>query len=252
MRIKRKLLLPNQKGRHSNMDIQILASSSKGNCYRVSDGSTSLLIEAGISIKLIRQELGFQLSGIAGMLITHEHGDHSKSVKDMIKAGIDCYMSQGTAEALNLHGHRIKVVKPHEPFKLGTWRILPFDTQHDAVDPLGFLLASKTGEKLLFITDSYYCKYKFQGMTHLMIECNYDLDILKDNVEAGLVDLVQKNRILQSHFSLANVKDFLSANDLSQVQEIHLIHLSEHNSDVERFKREVQELTGKPVYVAKA
>ena len=56
--------------------------------------------------------------------------------------------------------------------------------------------------------------------------------------------------VLRSHFSLENVKEFLQANDLSKVQEIWLLHLSDGNSDAERFKREIQELTGKVVYIA--
>jgi phosphoribosyl 1,2-cyclic phosphodiesterase len=76
------------------------------------------------------------------------------------------------------------------------------------------------------------------------------MDILQENVAAGLVPTELKNRLMKSHFSLANVKEFLRANDLSRVQEIWLIHLSDGNSDAARFKREIQELTGKMVYVA--
>ena len=83
-----------------------------------------------------------------------------------------------------------------------------------------------------------------------MIECNYASDILYRNVENGSVPMVLKNRLLTSHFSLDNVKEFLKANDLSKVQEIWLLHLSDGNSDAERFKREIMELTGKPVYIA--
>ena len=50
--------------------------------------------------------------------------------------------------------------------------------------------------------------------------------------------------------SLETAKDFLRANDLTAVQEIWLCHLSDGNSDAERFKREIQALTGKPVYIA--
>ena len=49
---------------------------------------------------------------------------------------------------------------------------------------------------------------------------------------------------------MANVKEFLRANDLSKVEEIHLLHLSDGNSDEARFKREIQELTGRVVMVA--
>ena len=167
-----------------------------------------------------------------------------------MRAGIDCYMSQGTAEALGLSGHRLHIIKAKQQFRIGTWTVLPFDTQHDAQEPLGFLLANQDGEKLLYVTDTCYVKYRFHGLTHVAIECNYSLDILKRNVEAGTVPKELKSRILKSHFSLENVKEFLKANDLSKVQEIWLLHMSNGNSDAERFKREVQELTGKPTYIA--
>jgi len=167
-----------------------------------------------------------------------------------MRAGIDCYMSAGTAEALGISGHRLNIIKAKQQFRIGTWTILPFDTQHDAAEPLGFLLANQDGDKLLYATDTYYIRYKFHGLTHIMVECNYAADILKTNVKAGLVEPALKSRILKSHFSLENVKEFLKANDLGKVQGIWLLHLSDGNSDAERFRREVMELTGKPTYIA--
>jgi phosphoribosyl 1,2-cyclic phosphodiesterase len=175
--------------------------------------------------------------------------DHSKAVKEIMHAGIDCYISAGTVEALGLSGHRLNIIKAKQQFRIGTWTALPFDTQHDAAEPLGFLLANQAGDKLLYATDTYYIRYKFHGLTHIMVECNYSLDILKRNVDAGAVPKELKSRILKSHFSLENVKRFLQANDLSKVQEIWLLHLSDNNSNAERFKREIQELTGKMVFI---
>ena len=176
--------------------------------------------------------------------------DHSKAVKDIMRAGIDCYMGRGTAEALGLSGHRLHIIKARQQFRIGTWKILPFETQHDAQEPLGFLLANRDGDKLLYATDTFYIRYRFQGLTHIAVECNYSLDILRANVEAGMVEPALKSRILKSHFSLENVKKFLLANDLGKVQEIWLLHLSDGNSDEARFKREIQELTGKMVFIA--
>jgi phosphoribosyl 1,2-cyclic phosphodiesterase len=176
--------------------------------------------------------------------------DHSKAIKDIMKAGIDCYLSRGTAEALGAAGHRVKIIRAREQFKVGTWTVLPFDTQHDAQDPLGFLLANQEGDKLLYATDTFYVRYRFVGLSHIMVECNYALDILRANVEAGVVPEELKKRLLKSHMSLETVKGFLKANDLSRVQEIWLLHMSDGNSDAVRFKREIQELTGKMVFVA--
>lgn len=232
------------------IDIRALASSSAGNAYLVTDGRSPLLLDCGLSVRELKKATGYRLTGLAGCLVTHEHGDHAKAAAGLIKAGVDCYMSAGTAEALSLSGHRLKVVKALEQVQIGDWTVLPFETQHDAAEPLGFLLANSAGEKLLYATDTFYLRYRFQCLTHIMIETNYSLDILKANIEAGLVEPALKNRILKSHFSLEHVKDFLRANDLSKVREIHLLHLSDNNSDAERFKNEIQALTGRPVYVA--
>jgi phosphoribosyl 1,2-cyclic phosphodiesterase len=233
------------------MEIKVLASSSKGNCYLVSDGSTSLLLECGIRYSDIQKGLNFKVSQVDGCLISHEHGDHGKAVKEVMRAGIDVYTSKGTAEALGVAGHRVKTIKARQSFTIGTWTILPFETEHDAAESLGFLLVNKQGEKLLFATDTYYIKYKFTGLSHIMIECNYSTDILKENIEAGRVPVVMKKRLMRSHFSLENVKEFLKANDLSKVKEIWLLHLSDSNSDEQRFKKEIQQLTGAIVTIPK-
>lgn len=233
------------------MNIQILASGSSGNCYKVSDGQTSLLLECGIPFREIQKKLNFKLYEVDGCLISHEHGDHSKAIMELLKSGIDVYTSKGTAAPFENDIFKAIHVEAEKQFQVGTFDILPFDTQHDAVEPLGFILYSRvTKEKLLFATDTYYVKYRFGSLNYIMVECNYAIDILRANSEAGRLTLALKNRLLQSHFELSNVKKFLQLNDLSKVKEIYLLHLSDGNSDEKRFKREIQELTGKPVIIA--
>ncbi|MFD2662844.1 MBL fold metallo-hydrolase [Paenibacillus thailandensis] len=232
------------------IEIKPFGSSSAGNCYKVTDGETVLLLEAGLRFKDIQRGLQFRMSSIAACLISHGHGDHVKAAKDIMKAGIDVYTSQGTIDAAGLAGHRAVPIEALKPFTIGTWTILPFDIQHDVEEPLGFLMANKAGDKLLFATDTWYIRHTFTGLTHLLIECNYSMRILDENIAAGRVPVAMKKRLIRSHFSLENLKDFIRANDMSKVQEIWLIHLSDTNSDEALFKREIQELTGRPVYVA--
>lgn len=231
------------------IEINTLASGSSGNAYWVSDGYTELLIECGIRFKDIQIALDFNTSNLAGCLVTHEHKDHSKGLNDVLRAGINVYATQGTIDQENIDHHRLKPIKSKKQFKVGTWTILPFDVEHDVAEPVGFLLANEQGEKLLFATDTYYVKYKFKGLTHIMVECNYSLEILNENIESGRVHRGMKHRLVKSHFSLENVKEFLKANDLSKVKEIHLLHLSDSNSNEEQFKKSIQELTGIPVNI---
>lgn len=231
------------------MEIKVLASGSKGNCYLLKSGDSSLLIEAGIPYKKIQQGIGFGVTNLDGCLISHEHGDHSQAVKDLMKTGVDVYTSLGTAAALKLSGHRLKFMVAGGQFYIGSWLVKPFNTQHDAAEPLGFLIA-KDGEKCLYATDTFYLKYRFRELKYIMLECNYELGILNQNIQSGSVPAPLKKRIMTSHFSLSAVKDFLAANDLSRVKEIWLLHLSDSNSDSARFKKEIQELTGKVVKIA--
>ena len=230
------------------VEIKTLASGSTGNAYRITDGETPLLVECGIPIKQIKKGLAFGLSKIRGCLCSHAHQDHAKAIKDVMKAGINCYTSRGTANSLRLSGHRLKIIEAEKQFRVGTWAIKPFPTMHDAPEPLGFLMASGQ-EKLLFVTDSALVEPLFRGLTHIMIECNYCADILDENTRKGVIARSMKDRLLFTHFSLGNVLKFLEANDLSKVFEIHLLHISVRNGNPEKMKNAVAALTGIPVYV---
>lgn len=232
------------------MDILPIASGSSGNAYRISDGETALLLDAGIPIRAIQVGLNFQLRALEGCFITHCHGDHSKAAKDLIRLGVDIYTGQGTIDALGIQGHRVHATRPLEQLQVGTWDILPFDVQHDAPDSQGFLFTSRaTGEKLLYFTDTYFIKYRFTGLTHIMAECNFSKEALQRSVAAGYISIDMVPRLMRSHMSLEHLKEMLAANDLSRLQQIYLLHLSNNNSDEMQMKTEIQRLTGVEVYV---
>jgi len=232
-----------------SITIKALASGSSGNCYWISDSTTPILIEAGISIDRIRKGVDFKLSEIQGCLCSHAHADHSKSIKKLMDAGIDCYMSQPTAEALKVEGHRLHAVSDKQIFNVGAWAVRAFDVEHDCEGALGFYLISH-GESLLYLTDTAYTKYRFNGINFLMLEANFDERIIRENVASGEVDRMVKRRTYANHMSIGRVLDFLKANDLSKCAEIYLLHLSQQNSDALDFKKRVQELTGIPTYIA--
>src|SRR5690606_26107990 len=124
------------------------------------------------------------------------------------------------------------------------------DTVHDAAEPVGFLLASRAGGKLLYFTDSAYCRYRFQGLTHLMVEANWSEALLGRNVQAGVTNEALAARIRRNHMSLERLLDMLRANDLRRVEAIWLLPLSDASSDEQMFAATVRRATGKPVYIA--
>jgi phosphoribosyl 1,2-cyclic phosphodiesterase len=230
--------------------ITAYASSSKGNLYTLDNGQSRLILDCGLPWKQMQKALDFRTDDVAGVLVTHEHMDHAKAVKDAARAGLDIYLSKGTADAIGATGHRIHHVKSLQQFPVAEWTIMPFDTVHDSAEPLGFLIATGK-EKILFMTDSAYCRYRFTGITQLMLECNFSNEIMERNIELGIMDQCRKKRLLESHFSLGRVIDFLKVNDISKLKEIYLLHLSDGNSDEHQFKTEIQRLTGVPVHICK-
>lgn len=232
------------------MDINVIASGSSGNSTMICDGESALLLDAGISIKDLERGSGWTLSRASACLVTHEHQDHSKACKDLAKRGIDIYASEGTLRAIKVEGHRAKIVCPLKRFVVGTFTIIGFDVKHDAAEPMGFLIHSNiTSEKVLYVVDTAYIKYLPQGLTHIIIECNHGNKELRESVDNGTISADLAKRITRNHFSLERLLDFLKSIDLSATQEIHLVHLSDNNSNEERFKREVQQLTGIRVYI---
>jgi phosphoribosyl 1,2-cyclic phosphodiesterase len=232
------------------MLLKVLGSGSSGNCYLLQGEKETLILECGLPYKTILKGLNFNLCNVVGCLVSHEHMDHAKAFSEILGASTDVWLSEGTMKALSEKNHntyRFPLLCSSEClFKIGTFIVLPLEAQHDAAEPLSFLIQHQEFGKLLFITDSYFCKYKFKDLDHILIECNYSIEILKEkDLPKGL-----KTRIIKSHFSLENVKEFLKANDLSQVKDITLIHLSESNSNAALFKEEIEKLTGKPVYIA--
>lgn len=231
------------------MDIQILATGSTGNAYRVSDGETAVLLDAGIPMDNLLVALDFQISEISGALITHAHKDHSKACDKLLIRGVDVYTSSGTADACGLSGARLHKVQALNPFTVGTFRVLPFDVAHDATEPLGFLLTSTvTGERLLYFTDTYYIKYRFPGVTHLLGECNHDDQAIEESVRRGYVPAELAPRLVRSHMSLDTFLDFLRVMDRSALRQIYLLHMSDNNADEDRYVKEVARLTGVEVY----
>ncbi len=230
------------------MNIIVLASGSDGNCYMIDDGTTQVMIEIGIPWKQIQRDLDFRTSAISFALLSHAHKDHSGHAKEAIKAGIDVYALQSTLDTRGLSGHRTHVIKAHKRFQVGSWTVAPFDVEHD-VEALGFLLGNADGERLLYLTDTSYSKYRFEGLTYIMVECNNISQIMSRNIQDGNIPAIVGRRVRRNHFSLENVISFLKANDLNRCRIIYLMHLSDGNSDERCMKQTIQEATGIPVVV---
>ncbi|MDU2648341.1 MBL fold metallo-hydrolase [Anaerococcus vaginalis] len=237
------------------MKIEVLGTGSSGNCYKVKIGKATLLLECGLPYKVIQKKLNFKISEIDACLVTHEHMDHAKAIKDLMKAGVDCYMTKGTAEALGINGHRLKTFRPFEKARyysevLKNLIIVPFEAVHDVAEPVSYFIKTRDDkESLVFVTDTAYLKYKIPECDVLMIECNYVKAKLDENVRLGNINTNLRNRIVKNHLSLESLVEALRAASLDRCKKIYLLHLSDGNSDEKLIKRTIQETTGIEVVV---
>jgi len=233
------------------MILRVLGSSSKGNCYLLIAMDQVLIIEAGVRLIEVKKALSFKTDNIAGCLISHLHNDHAGYIKEYADAGITILTSE-TVQAnklLSKFDNRVKVGQPEHGYKLGPYKIIPFEVQHD-VPCLGFLINHPESGNIMFITDTYMCEYTFPHLNHVIIECNYADDILEHNIIYGGLNPLMRPRLLYSHMELESCKNVLRGLDLSNVINIILVHLSSGNSDAQLFGKEIKELTCKQVFVA--
>lgn len=227
------------------MKLHVLGSSSSGNCYLFQSEKTGevLAVEAGVKFNKVKKVLDFNLNSIVGCIVSHEHGDHAKCVGDFINACIPCYMSQGTKHALGFSSsYWAKGLLPFEQVVINGFRVIPFPVQHDAAEPYGYLIRHEECGTVLFATDTYFLKYKFPGLNNVMLECNYSKEILDANFTAGRIDKKSYERTIKSHMSYDNCLLTLQANDLSQVCNILLLHLSDNNSNATEFIHGIERL----------
>lgn len=236
------------------MTLTVINSNSKGNAYILqSSTGEALLVECGVRFDLIKQAINFNIRSISGCVITHEHKDHCIGVHDAIRAGVNVWATEGTLTAMQVkESHRTRSIKVGEPFRVGTFKLIAFEAKHDCAEPVGYLIWHQESGTTLFITDSYYTEYSFPGvqLNNILIEANYCQTILDSKLQSGATVKMLRDRVIESHMSLATCKKTLASNDLTHVKNIVLIHLSDGNSDEKRFQREVQELTGKQVHIA--
>lgn len=230
-----------------------LASSSAGNAYIVrAGGAAPLLIDCGVRFPIIQKALDFKVTGLAGCLVSHGHGDHCLAVPSLLAAGVDIYASEGTWRSLpGVMGHHRAHTLPScmGEFTVGDWTVIAFPVRHDADGTLGFAVRH-SGEQLVYLTDTAFSDYQFPNTKYWAIEANWGEGELRANSRSGRIHGSRVQRVASNHMSIERVERLLSANDLSQCEAIYLLHLSDENSDAASFKDRIQRLTGIPTYIA--
>jgi phosphoribosyl 1,2-cyclic phosphodiesterase len=215
--------------------LTILGSGSAGNCAYLETGETRLLIDAGFSGRQIRQRLaaiGRAPEGIHGVLLTHEHTDHTQGLVALCsKLQIPVFCNRLTREAVESQlqaRFHCRLFTTGSPFEVGDMTVDTFSVPHDAYDPVGFLLRTAAGN-IGFLTDLGHATKlvieRVRAANVLLLETNHDLKLLQDDTRRPWSI---KQRILSRHGHLSNA----AAADVAQevvsagLRHLYLGHLS--------------------------
>lgn len=230
--------------------LKVLGSGSSGNSYAlIADNGEILAIEAGCKFMDFKKMIDWKISNVVGCIVTHEHLDHARYIKDLMKSGIPVYTAFETQTALEtITGERTIAISPRRTRQIGSFTVTPFNVPHDTeIECYGYLIKHEEMGQLLFLTDLEYCKYNFSKLNieHIMVEANYSMD---------LVDRNEPNyeHRLRGHMSLDTAIKFIQKNDNPALRNVVLIHLSDTSGNPALFLQRTKETIeyGANVYVA--
>jgi len=234
-----------------DLSICILASGSKGNATYISNGDTSILIDAGLSgIELQRRLTSRNLApeDLDAIIVSHEHSDHVRGAGILSRRfKLPVYINHKTEKASSGLGspHEIRLFECGTTFNIGNLTIHPFSISHDAGDPSGFKIG-QNGTSMAIATDlgiaTAMVKEHLKHCALLVIEANHDPQML----ETGPYPWPLKQRIQSriGHLSNSDSKKLLHELQHDNLQHVILAHLSEVNNTPQKaFDEVVQALT---------
>lgn len=210
------------------MRLKCIASGSSGNCYLLtSDSGETLILDCGIPIKEIKKGLNWNIKDVVGVLCTHQHLDHSKSVKDFEAMGIPVFAPYRSLKPMIIGDYRLKV----QAFDLttvdGRWTHTNADGSECPC--YGFLITHPEMGRMLYITDTELIKWRFKDINHILLGVNYDKDLI-DMDNTG-----KANHVFRGHLSIDTACDFVKANYSDSLQNVIMCHLSSENADRDSF-----------------
>ncbi len=211
-----------------------LASGSKGNSIYLGSKNTKVLIDAGISTKMLQKrlaEIDVTLDMIDAIIVTHEHMDHIHALKVLTnRYQIPILANADTAKGIYASLRtlpKFKIFTTGEPFEFGDLHITPFSVQHDTLDPVAFRIRVED-LTLGFCTDLGYVtslvEAHLQNCDYLYLEANHQPSMVHSSPRS----YIYKNRVLgrQGHLSNEACAELISKVFHEGLKHVHLAHLS--------------------------
>lgn len=211
------------------MKLKCLGSSSAGNCYLLTSNSgETLILDCGIPIKEIKKGLNWNIKDVVGVLCTHQHLDHSKSVKDFEAMGIPVCKPYEVLLMNQFLANSYFTVRAFDLTTVdGRWTHTNADGSECPC--YGFLITHPKMGKMLYITDTELIKWRFKDINHILLGVNYDKDLI-DKENPG-----KANHVFRGHLSIDTACDFVKANYSDSLQNVIMCHLSAENADSDSF-----------------
>ena len=222
----------------SRLRLVVLGSGSGGNVLVLESGSRRLMVDAGFSCREIEKRLakvGIDATNFDGLVLTHEHSDHTRGVKRFARRhGVSVYATAGTLEEVDLPAAEVEahVVASGRPVRAGSFVIEPFDVPHDAREPIGLVVDDEVGRRIGVVADlgtrsrlAWGCLTELDA---LILESNHDLNMLR----SGPYPWPLKQRVASRHGHLSNreAAEGISELDTHHMQWLVLYHLSRTNN----------------------
>lgn len=168
-----------------------LFSGSTGNSTYIAYENTGILVDAGASCKGIvtaLQNINCELSEIKAIAVTHEHTDHIKGLKTLIKkSGAMLLASSDTIKALEIEnaipeGTKVEVLNDNGICIDGI-AIRRFPTSHDCKGSSGYTFLLPNEKKVSVCTDlgivTDDVRNAITGSDVILLESNHDIEMLK-------------------------------------------------------------------------
>jgi phosphoribosyl 1,2-cyclic phosphodiesterase len=219
------------------LNFTLLGSSSSGNTTLVSDGSTHVLVDVGLSGRETARrlrEIGMEPEDISAVIVSHEHGDHCRGAGPFVKAlDIPVFITEGALEnsRIRMDPKKYRRIVAGESFEVYGLQFTGFSIPHDAADPLGFVI-QKSGVKIGIALDLGYLSNlvleRLKGCDAIILESNHDVRMLK----AGPYPWALKQRVMsrRGHLSNDSVAEFLKNDFDGKASHVVLAHLSKQNN----------------------
>ena len=226
------------------MKIHCIGSSSSGNCYVIESIGQKLIVELGCNWNhYVLPALNFDLNSVSGCLCSHRHFDHAAYIPKAFEYQIPVY---GNKEVVEKYPYVHRLTRNYR-YSIGKFKVQCLKVPHNALC-YSFIIKCPSGEKILFATDLSKFNYKVSGCDVIMMEANYDEDIIYESLARGEVVRSQSENHLEINDCIEAVERCVDTN----TQLIILLHLSDGYSDEKRFQKMVHKATGKRVGVAHA